>query len=330
MKTDVDRFLLNGVPCLGRVWFFVACICAAAAPVPAARADESQQAWHLSAEIQGGYIDNVRWAEDGPQKDGAYYTTVSGRALWAPQWSRFLPTRLATGVRARFYEDFSARDWVEIQPEAFYDFDRSTVRLRYRYTPERLRLDEDPLLGDVFAVRHYGSVMAERKLGRGKKWRLRMEAESEWDSSKTGAKERDSFTPFASLEARYRFHSLFVPRVSAGYGQREAKDANYDRDELVLSAGFDSSLPVGVHLRFRYKRLERDYTVSTARGPAGSNSNFRRNDDIDQFMTTLEVPVAIVDGLSFVLSHTYRDSQSSKDSRNFDLHDMQLGLRYEY
>jgi len=85
-----------------------------------ADADESESRWRVKAEVESGYTDNVRWAEDGSKKDDAYFTTLLGRVGWQSQWPQYLPSRLAFKTRARFYSTFSQRDWVEIEPQAFY------------------------------------------------------------------------------------------------------------------------------------------------------------------------------------------------------------------
>jgi hypothetical protein len=298
------------------------------APVRAS-ADGGEPRWHVKSALELGHTDNVKWAADGPDKEAADFLTLMGRVGWKPRSARYVPTRIAAGVRARFYDQFSDRNWVEIQPEAFYDFRRSLLRFRYGYTPERLRLDEDPTLGDVFASRHLGSVMAERKFGAGKKWRLRLEIEGEWDISKSSADDRDSFTPAGSGELRWRLHRLFTPRVGIAYGERDAKDANYDRDELELAAGFDSRPVEWCRLRLRYERKHRDYTVSDASGPDGSNSNFDRDDDIDEVESVIELPVSAIRGLSVELRHKYRHSQSTKSSRDFDVHETTVRFVYE-
>jgi opacity protein-like surface antigen len=305
--------------------------CLAFALPQVARSDESERRWHVRAGVEGGYTDNVRWAEDGSNKEDAFFTTVDGRVGWRSEWPKYLPSRLAFRTRARFYESFSNRDWVEIRPELFYDFRRSMIRLRYRYTPERLRLDEDPDLGNVYAERNYVSAMGEHKFGDKKKWRARLEFESDWDESKeSSADGRDSYTPFGTAELRYRLHHLFTPRMSIGYGVRDADDSNYDRDELEVMAGFDSKLAYDVRLRVRYKYLYRDYTVGSETDADGSNSNYDRADDIHQIETSLELPLTFLEGLLLEFHHKYRNSDSDKNSRDFDVNEVRLGVRYEY
>ena len=121
---------------------------------------------------------------------------------------------------------------------------------------------------------------------------------------------------------------MFIPRIGIAYGERDANDANYDRDELGVTAGFDSRLVDWCSLRVRYERKKRNYTVSDATDADGRNSNFDREDDIDDVESVVELPISALDGLVIELQYGYQYSQSTKISRDFDVHE--LGIRFVY
>jgi len=152
----------------------------------------------------------------------------------------------------------------------------------------------------------------------------------EWERSKTDFDDRDAFTLGGSVVLRYRVHELFIPRIELGYGERDANNENFDREERKLVVGFDSHLTDRVYSRVRFKRANRKYTVDAPFGPSGSNNNFQRDDDINQVEAGVAVECARVPHLIFDAGYKYRDSQSTRASRTFDVHEAKLRLTYRF
>ncbi len=297
----------------------------------AAYADGERQAWEITAGFDQGYTDNVRWAESGPQKDGAFFTTLKGELAWFNEESRYLPSEIRGGVRGRVYTKYSDRDFVEIFTNFTKDIGPNALLLRYTFIPERLRLEDDPDEGAVFSRNHELSLGAERRMGPNKQLRARLWFEGEWDIATDGtADDRDSFLAAGVAELRYRWHDAFVPRAGVRYGVRDARSSNYDRDELDVEVGFDSHPWEFLDVSFRYARLWRDYTVGSAMSSSGTNSNFDREDDANQIELLLTIAIPRVEGLDLKLGYKLRDNQSTRDSRDFDVNEGSAGLEYRF
>jgi hypothetical protein len=302
-----------------------------ASPARAKDDEKDRPTWDFAADVEQGYTDNVRWAADGPQKDPAWFTTIGGEATWHNERLKWLPSQIMGGVRGRVYTNYSDRDFAEIYTRMEKDLGDNTLLLRYKYIPEQLRLEDDPDEGATFSMDHELGVGAERKMGPGKRLRVRLMFEAEWDEATDGtASERDSFTAAGVGEVRYRLHDLFQPRLAGSYGVRDAKSSNYDRDEAYVEAGFVSRPWKPLEISFLYSWIWRDYTVGSATGPDGDNSNFDREDNADQFEVMLKLDVPRVDGLAVTLEYKYRDNDSTRDSREFDLNEGSLGLVYKF
>jgi hypothetical protein len=296
-----------------------------------ARADDEKRPWEMAVGFDQGYTDNVRWAQDGPDKDGAFFTTLKGELAWYNDENRYLPSEIRGGVRGRVFTKYSDRDFVEIFTRLAKEVGDNTLLLRYTYIPERLRLEDDPEEGAVFSSNHELTVGAERKLGPKKRFRVRLMFEGEWDNSTNGtADDRDSFLAAGVTDFRYRWHDAFVPRFGVRYGVRDAKSSNYDRDELDVEVGFDSNPRELLELSFRYAWLWRDYTVGSATGPDGSNSNYDREDNANQIEILVTIGIPGVDGLDVKLGYKLRDNDSTRDSREFDVNEGSAGLEYRF
>ncbi len=291
--------------------------------------------WEARLSVEEAYTDNVRSASSGPQEEGAFFTTIKGRGAWFPTHSRWksherlwMPAELGLTVRGRVFSDFSNRNTAEIKPDVRYDIWRGSARLRYGYTPRRLRLEDLEGGDDVYYAEHKVEGAYELKFGPRKAAKVALGGVADWDDYRTAERQRNAFTPSVWGELRYRLHNYFVPRVKVKYGQRDARRDNYDRDELTVRTGFDSRLPMGVDLRFRYQYQNRDYTVDTPSDSLGSNTNFRRDDDLNQIEVKLGVAVPWVDGLSADVRVKLRDGDSTRTSRIFQVHELGFGLTY--
>ena len=218
-------------------------ISAALTPGLALAKDDKKQrpTWDFAVGVEQGYTDNVRWAEDGPQKDPAWLTTIGGEVTWHNERSTWLPSQIMGGVRGRVYSEYSDRDFAEIYTKMEKKLGDNTLLLRYKYIPEQLRLEDDPDEGATFSMDNELAVGAERKMGPRKRLRVRLWFEAEWDEATDGtASERDSFTAAGVTNLRYRLHEIFQPHVEGRYGVRDAKSSNYDRDEANVEVGFVS------------------------------------------------------------------------------------------
>jgi len=302
--------------------------------------DEAANNWSIRLDVDESYTDNVKWSGDNAvnpdgskAKEDDYFTTIGTKMELRDIDKRYFPAQVAAIVRARFYNKFTDRDYVEIVPEFSYEFGMTDLTILYSFIPHKLILDEDTGPNnnlpptDIFAMRHRLGVELQRKLWRRSKWRVKAMFEGLWVRSTNSVKERDSFTPVGGVELRYRPTRLFVPRVKVQYGERDSFDNNFNRDELDIVVGFDSQLTEGIRWQVRYKRGSRDYTAS---GPQSLNSNFRRNDDSDQYRTKLEYAVPGVDGLAITAHYRFRKNHSSRVSRNFTIQEGGLGVSYTF
>jgi len=307
------------------------CLALVATPALAEKGEKQRPEWIFVTGVEQGYTDNVRWAEDGPQKDPAWFTTIGGEVTWRNEDAKWLPTEILGGVRGRVYSKYSDRDFAEIYTRIEKELGDNTLLLRYRYVPERLRLEDDPVDGATFSMDHELAVGAERKMGPQKRLRIRLLFEAEWDEATDGgSSERDSFTAAGDADVRYRLHDLFQPRVGGRYGVRDADSSNYDRDEARVEVGFLSRPWRALEISFRYSWIWRDYTVGSPTGPDGNNSNYDREDNANQYEAMLKYYIPRVDGLAVTLEYKRRDNDSTLDSREFDVDEGSLGLVYKF
>ncbi len=313
-----------------------ATLAGAPASVAWAKREKGKPTWNTRVGIEQAYTDNVRSAPSGPQEEGAFFTTLKGRSEWYPRrtrwrWSerRWLPSELALTVRGRLFSSFSNRNTVEIRPSLRYPLGPGEVLLRYGYTPRRLRLEDLEGGDDVFYEQHRLEAGYELKFGPKRALKAAFGGNADWDDYGSAERGRDAFTGSGWASLRYRLHRYFVPRVRLRYGEREARRANYDRNQWSVLGGFDSYLPAGIDVRVRYKYQNRDYPVDSPKGPSGrTNTNFGREDDINQIETTLGAPMPWVAGLRVELRFKLRDGDSTRTSRNFQVREYGIGIVY--
>ena len=302
---------------------------------PAAAAQKKKEhepsTWAATLAFEEGYTDNVQWTGDSSKQDDAFFETIEGTFDWDNLPWRHAPDHAQAGVRGRIFNGFSERDYAEVYSGFGYDVGRTTVSLRYDYISNQIQVDQDANGDTVYATSHALTVAAERKILENKKLRVRGEFEADWDDSQGSSNARDSFTPTGAFYVRYLFHDLFSPRVGVGYGVRDAKSSNYDRDELEVEAAVDSRLSESFVMGLRYRWLMRDYTVgSPTTSNGGSNSNYNREDDAHHFEARLEYAVPVVEGLAITARFRMRDNASNRNSHDFNVHEGGLGVSYTY
>lgn len=308
----------------------LAASCALLLCVSAAVAGEREEPqWLAEFRFEESFNDNVKTRALGSSQSTTF-STISGRLTREFESRGLVPDELIAGVKGRAYSDFKNRNSVEFKGEARYKFKPAAdLILGYKHVPRKLRIEDAlGLTPDVFFAEHNIRGGVQRKFGKAKKWRIRVLVEGAWDEYDEQNSDRDAFTPSAALDLRYRWVGGLVPRLKLQYGERDTPRANFERNEVAISGRLNAYLPAGVLMSLRYRRSERDYTVATAFGPAGINSNFGRKDEIDQYDVSFRVPVSFVDGLILSARYKYRHSDSTRVRRNYDVHEVGLGIMY--
>ena len=296
-----------------------------------AMAGGEEPRWKANLDVWQGYTDNVRYSQPGPDVEGAWFTKASARlARRTGSDVAWLPDLVTAGVNGRVFGESSARDSFTLGGRAVYETDVADVFAGYDYTPRRLRLEDRDGGDDVHYSKDEMVLGVERKFGVSRAWRVRALYERDWDEYDSANEQRDSEAWAGRLGLRWHYHDLFIPRAYFRYAERDAVDDNYDREDVRIEVGFDSKLPAGVEASLRYRRSDREYVVAGASGPFGSNSNFGRTDDIDTYRVELEFPLPWVDGLVLEMDYKYRDSSSSRTSRNYHLNEYGLGLAWGF
>ena len=287
--------------------------------------------WKADINLWQGYTDNVRYAQPGPGVEGAWFTRGNVRLTRRTGSDlAWLPDLVTAAIDGRVFGESSTRDSVTLGGRAVYETDVADLFAGYGYTPQRLRLEDSDGGDDVHYSKHAVAFGIERKFGVSRAWRIRALYERDRDEYESDNDARDSEAWAGRLGLRWHYHDLFIPRAYFKYIERDAVDDNYDREDVRIEVGFDSKLPAGVEASLRYRRSDREYVVAGASGPFGSNSNFGRTDDIDTYRVGLELPLPWVDGLVLEMNYKYRDSSSSRTSRNYHVNEYGLGLAWGF
>lgn len=298
---------------------------------PLAAPPEARGSWGGEVAIEQAYTDNVR-SEPEAEQDDEYFSKFVGFVEHRQPHARVLPARVGMMVRGHLFYRFPNFDYVELRPQALYSLGRTDLMVLYGFIPRRLLFDREEDGGaGVYFTEHLAAGEAQHKFGRHKRLRARLLFELEVRDFSAPNSERSSVAPRMAADVRYQVVSWWVPRVGFELGTRNARSDNYSRDEAGVIAGFDAQLGHGISGRFRYRRSWRDYTVDSERDDTGNdNSNFRRNDDIDDYRTWLTVAVPPVSGLAVRVRYFFRNGDSSRADRIFARHEVGIEAQYVF
>lgn len=278
--------------------------------------------------VEEGWTDNVRG--DPVLKEEAWFTGFEGEGTWQRKPRGWLPHRLEGLVRGRVYGEYSSRNYAEFGPAIGWDWKHLALTFEYRYTPNRLRVDDDAAV-DAYADDHDLIAEFRSKFGEGKRWTTLLTFASGWEDYERDFRERTYFEEAIEAEVRYRANDWVTPRAGFTYSIRDAFGENYDRDQFGLLIGVDVHPWRQLRLVLRYEKLWRDYSVGKgADQPGQSSSNRGRDDDVDAVEAGADVPLPWVTGTHMEARCRYRDNVSSRDVRSYDQTEATLRLVYEF
>lgn len=275
-----------------------------------------------------GWTDNVRG--DPVLKEEAWFTAFEGESTWQRKPKGWLPHRVEGLVRGRVYSEFSNRDYAQFGPSVGWDWEHLSLTFDYRYTPNRLRVDDDAAV-DAFADDHDLAAEFRSKFGERKRWTAILTFASEWEDYERDFRDRTYFEEAIDAEIRCRANDFLTPRASFGYTTRDAYGENFDRDEFGLLIGFDAYPGKGVRLIARYGKVWRNFHVGKGADQPGQVSNNRgRDDNVDNVEAGVDVPLPWIDGTRLEARWRYHDNHSSRPSRAYDQNEGDLRLVYEF
>ncbi len=302
---------------------------ALAKPLAKESASKEDQ-WHATFHLEKGHISNVRYANDPLRIEGAWFNDYRGEVSWRNLRERPLPRELRLRVRAKFFPEFSDRDFIEIKPQIHQRFGRTEAILGYVYIPRRLKREGEAGVDGAYFSRHAVDLTVQRKFGKGKPLLVRVRTEAQWDDYRSNVDERDSFTPEISGMMRMRYSPLFVPRVKLSYGVRDAKRDNYNRQEVSFAAGVDSRVSERLVLRFRFRKDWRNYSVPGRFDYANGvkNKDFGRDDEAEQYEVRMEAKLPCFDSLLLTARYRYKDGDSTLPNRDYIVNEFVLGFTY--
>jgi len=287
--------------------------------------------------VEESYTDNVRSQPDELRSSDSF-TTVGSLVGW--EWQKkkrhlLRPDKLSVMLKGRLFRKFTDFDYLEVRPRAEFSHHRDELRLEYTYTPERLqfnREDDGDITGrGVFFVENLLAARLGRKLGARKQLRVYLIVEFDWRNFTPPDNDRDDFTPLGGFEVRYRLTQYLTPRVGFEYASRNAERENYDREDIKLTVGFHVRLSSFAAAKVEYERGWRNYPVSSERAAdRRRNSNFGRSDNIHQVETFVAISPPAWRELQLRLRYKYRQGDSTRPGRNFDLNEFGLELSYSY
>ncbi len=320
------RVLPRDARCL---WVAPACLAVFVATHAAAKSPV--HFWEASGSVEEFYSSNIQQSPPGEEEDDAV-SRFAARMQVNNALIDALPTESLLDVRGYVYAEHPDFDYVEIRPEVRYVFGRLEPYVQYLFSPRRLLfVDDDGGNGNAFYAEHFGAVGFRGKFGKHKQLRTRLAAEAEYQNFRNGFTGHDSVTPGIRAGIRYSICGRLTPMFDFQYAVREAHRSNYDRDEIELAPGFESQLASWLQLRFRYKKEWRSYSVEKARTAGGRiNRNYGRDDDIDQAETWLIAPLPFAEGLGVALRYRYRNGDSNRKERRYDLHEAGVEVSYQF
>jgi len=286
--------------------------------------------WLSRIGLEQAYTDNLQ-AQPGPLRQGEWLTTLDGYVALEKPRRWWLPDRSSFTLRSRFFRRFPAFDYVELQPEISYLLGKRTeFSALYGFTPKRLLFAVNDGGPGVFYREHLVWLTVRHKFGREKRLRTRLISETRWRDFRPPSSTRTGSILGGSLRLRYMFAPLLAPQFEAKFTQRDTRRENFDRDRFDVGGGLIARLPYGINARFRYVRSWRNYTVGEARDVRRSNSNFRRDDDIQKFDTLVFMPLPWLKGLDLQFHHLFRNGHSNRADRNFKTHEYGLRISYTF
>ncbi len=281
-----------------------------------------------SVSLEEGYTDNVR--ADEARREEAWYTTFEAEGEWQRHPRGWLPHRIGGLMRARVYSAFDNRDYAEFGPSFGYDWDLASLTVSYQLSPDHLRVDP-AATADAFADVHNLVAELRSKFGDRKRWTAVLNLEFDAEFYDPPFRERSFYEEAVEAGLRYRLTSYLTPRGGVGFSARDAISSNFDREEIWLLAGFDVYLPADVRLIFRFEKLWRNFLVGYEEDESGDgNSNFGREDDAYTYEAGLDVPVPWIPSTMLRLRYRYRDNDSTRADRTYDINDGSLRLSYDF
>lgn len=278
--------------------------------------------------LEESYTDNLQ-QQPGPEAQGDFSTEMLAQLDWLGPWPS-TPTSFLVATSGEVYAHADQFDYFQVTAQASARFGRTDTMLRYAYSPQRLLFTQEDGGPGAFYGGNYFEAAVRRRFLDQKRLRLELAFTGEWDDFVPEFDDRDSFNPGAAFGARYDFDPVSF-RAGVEYEYRDAARDNYQRDKLEVGAGFDVRLPWESLLRFGYERSFRDYTVCCERDADNRrNSNFGRNDEIQQYQVALLAPVYFVPDLFARLRFRYRDGDSNFPDRRFTVHEVGFELTYVF
>ncbi len=276
--------------------------------------------------IEESYTDN-REEQPGPQRKDDFFTEMLAQLEWLGPWKK-RPSSFLLGAFGKVYAKADEFDYFQAIAQGSARFGRTDATLRYTYSPRRLLfVQEDGGSGAFYNENEIEAGVRRRFLNQ-RRLRLDLAFTSEWDDFVSDFDDRDSFNPGFEFGARYDLDRVSF-RTGVEYEYRDAARDNYKRNKVDVSAGFDARLGWETLLRFSYERSFRDYTVCCERDDSNRrNSNYRRDDDIQQYQVALTAPVYFVPDLLARLRFRYRDGDSNFSDRRFTVHEVGFELTY--
>lgn len=278
--------------------------------------------------VEEGYTDNVR--ADSTQQEGAWFTTFEAEGEWQRKPRGWLPHRLGGLMRARIYSAFDNRDYAEFGPAFGYDWDLASLTVSYELSPDHLRVDPAAEV-DAFADVHTLSGELRSKFGKNKRWTAVGRFDFDAEFYDAAFRERSFYEETIEASLRYRATSMLTPRAGVSFSSRDAISSNFDREEVTLLVGFDVYFPAAVRAVFRFERTWRNFLVGYEEDESGQgNNNFGREDDAYDVETGVDVPLPWITATTAHVRYRYRDNQSSRRERTYDLNDVSLRVSYDF
>ncbi len=279
--------------------------------------------------VELGHTDNVRSSEPGPNVESASFVSARLEVEREQKRKDALPDEMRLRLFGRVFDGFSNRDFVDLEAMAAYQVGRvSDWLVETGYAPRRLRLEETATEPNAYFAEYRVGTGFQTRFGEGWRGRVRLDAQARYDDYRSGFDERDATVGSLGAEVRYPLFSSWAVRGKVRRRVRDADRDEHDRDEFDMTVGADGPIARWAKLSLRLTRSDRDYTVSAPSDLFGRNKNFGRNDDIDVFESKLTVPLSDGSPWAVTARYMFRDSDSTRLSRNFDVSEVGIGFVY--